>query len=288
VATGAIGARELERQGRLQIESVVFELLSWHDGFFSFEEGPVSGAVIEVPVQVSTESLLMEGARRIDEWSRMGDRVPNVGVVPVLATVPDQHPTLLDLLPSEWEVLAAIDGNSDLRGIAANLGRSEFDVAKVVYGLLSTGVVELNGRSHSGSASAVANVDADKSLEGARSALASGRAEEALTGARSVIGVRPTSTEARLIAARALRRLKRLGEAAEELRHAAEISPDHPDIHLELGYAALDKGDFDSAVDSWKRYLERAPAANGDTIRIREALASANFLRGLLEGQRSG
>jgi Flp pilus assembly protein TadD len=157
-----------------------------------------------------------------------------------------------------------------------------------VYGLLSTGVVELNGRSHSGSAPAVVTVDVDKSLEAARSALASGRAEEALTSARSVIGVRPESTEARLVAARALRRLKRLGEAAEELRHAAEISPDHPDIHLELGYAALDKGDFTSAVDNWKRYLEQAPSAAGDAIRIREALASANFLRGLLQGHSSG
>ena len=31
-------AAELERQLRLQIESVVFELMSWREGFFSFEE----------------------------------------------------------------------------------------------------------------------------------------------------------------------------------------------------------------------------------------------------------
>jgi hypothetical protein len=288
VAVGAIGARELERQGRLQIESVVFELLSWHDGFFSFEERPVGDAGIEAPVQVSTESLLMEGARRIDEWSRMADRVPNVGVVPVLATVPDQHATLLDLLPSEWEVLAAIDGGTDLRGIAANLGRSEFDVAKVVYGLLSTGVVALNGRLHSGSVSPAVGFDADRALEAARAALGSGRAEEALNSARLVIGARTASTEARLIAARALRSLGRLGEAAEELRRAAEVSPDDPDIHLELGYAALDKGDFTSAVANWKRYLDSAPPAAAATARIREALTSATLLRGLLEGHDRG
>src|SRR5438046_1149083 len=40
VETGAITQKELERQLRLQIESVVFELMSWHEGFFSFEERP--------------------------------------------------------------------------------------------------------------------------------------------------------------------------------------------------------------------------------------------------------
>ena len=33
---GVIGAKELEREVRAQIEAVVFELLSWRDGFFRF------------------------------------------------------------------------------------------------------------------------------------------------------------------------------------------------------------------------------------------------------------
>src|SRR5579872_3302789 len=50
---------------------------------------------------------------------------------------------MLDLLPSEWEVLTMIDGQTDLRQIASNLARSDFDIAKVVYGLVSTAVVTL-------------------------------------------------------------------------------------------------------------------------------------------------
>jgi hypothetical protein len=44
VELGAISARELERQVRLQVEAVVFELMSWNEGFFSFEEADASGA----------------------------------------------------------------------------------------------------------------------------------------------------------------------------------------------------------------------------------------------------
>src|SRR5690242_1805269 len=85
VRSGAIAQRELERQLRLQIESVVFELMSWREGFFSFEETPRDAMPRDTRISVSTESLLMEGARRIDEWSRIADVIPNLDVVPELA-----------------------------------------------------------------------------------------------------------------------------------------------------------------------------------------------------------
>lgn len=143
VALGLMTAREVERQMRLQIEAVVFELMSWSEGNFRFEDGLSDDALREASTPLGTEALLMEGARRIDEWSRIADRVPNLSVVPDLAPTDADHPALLDLLPQEWKVLAAIDGNTDLRSIAALLAMSEFDVARVVFGLVSTGVVLL-------------------------------------------------------------------------------------------------------------------------------------------------
>src|SRR5256714_2008586 len=142
---GAVTPKEIERQLRMQIEGVVFELMSWREGFFSFEERPASDLTNtrEARIRVSTESLLMEGARRIDEWSRIADKVPSLSVVPILAPVEDDRASVLDLLPHEWEVLMMIDGTRDLRGIAAGLGRSEFEIAKIAYGLVSTGVVGL-------------------------------------------------------------------------------------------------------------------------------------------------
>ena len=139
---GIISAKELEREVRSQVETVVFELLSWSEGFFRFDDGGTpehEGSI----VSISTESLLMEGARRIDEWSRIADRVPSLACVPVLAPVSENGSPRMDLLPREWEVLAMIDGAQDLRQISEALVRSDFDVARIVYGLVSTGVVEL-------------------------------------------------------------------------------------------------------------------------------------------------
>ncbi len=143
VALGLVTTKEIERQMRLQIEAVVFELMSWREGFFRFEEGLAEDLLREATVPISTESLLMEGARRIDEWSRIGDRVPNLSVIPELSPGDTDHPAMLDLLPQEWQVLAAIDGAHDLRAIAATVAMSEFEVARIVYGLVTTGVIVL-------------------------------------------------------------------------------------------------------------------------------------------------
>ena len=280
---GAISARELERQVRLQIETVVFELMSWREGFFSFEERDVGNAQLEAAVHVSTESLLMEGARRIDEWSRIADKVPHLGVIPILAAVNEMHATQLDLLPNEWEVLAIIDGANDLHGIAAALGRSEFDVAKVVYGLLTTGVVELRGgRGTPVAVQATAAPDPARYLTLAEAALADGLYDEALNSARSAIAADPRAPAARLMAARALRKLKRHAEAADELRRAAEADPKHPHIQLELGLAALCQGDFRGAVQIWRQYLEAAPE-EAEATEVREAVDSAARLDRFVE-----
>ncbi|MHB1311088.1 MAG: DUF4388 domain-containing protein [Gemmatimonadaceae bacterium] len=143
IDAGAVSARDVEQFVRRQAEAVVFELMSWREGHFRFEESSPQDFPENPSVAVSTESVLMEAARRIDEWSRIADRVPSLTHIPEFSEEAEGHSGQLDLLPSEWEVLTMIDSARDLRRIALELGRSDFDVAKVVYGLVSTGVVKL-------------------------------------------------------------------------------------------------------------------------------------------------
>ncbi|HEX6574910.1 MAG TPA: DUF4388 domain-containing protein [Gemmatimonadaceae bacterium] len=142
VSQGAVTRRDVDKYMRMQIESVVFDLFSWNEGTFSFADGSDDSVQMDAAVRVSIESLLMEGARRIDEWSRMKDRIPGAHVVPRLAES-NESESYIDLHPSEWEVLALIDGNHSLRDIATELAVSEFEVAKTVYGLLSTELIEV-------------------------------------------------------------------------------------------------------------------------------------------------
>ena len=147
VAHGAVTRRDVDRYMRLQIENVVFDLFSWNEGTFSFADGSDDAVKMDAAVRVSIESLLMEGARRIDEWSRMNDRIPGAHVVPRLAEQRGESDSYIDLHPAEWEVLALVDGGHSLRDIATELTVSEFEVAKIVYGMLSTELIEVASQS---------------------------------------------------------------------------------------------------------------------------------------------
>jgi hypothetical protein len=283
VQCGALSRKELERQMRLQIESVVFELMSWREGFFSFEERTPDELPVAAEIHVSTESLLMEGARRIDEWSRIADKIPSLSVVPTLAPVDDRQPTQIDLLPDEWEVLTMIDGKRDLRAIATVLGRAEFDIAKVVYGLATTGVVEVRSPDRRTSGGHRAASEWTERLESARRSLAAGQFDEALAAAAAVRAADPTRTEARVLVARALTRMGRHGEAVDELRRAVRADPRAPDVHRELGFAAARVGDFATALASWEEYL-RSAGAGRVADRVRAAADAVRHLVTELEG----
>jgi tetratricopeptide (TPR) repeat protein len=281
VLARVITQKELERQLRMAIENVIFELMSWREGFFSFEECSVTGVEVDARIRISTESLLMEGARRIDEWSRIADKVPSLSVVPVLAPVEDDRASVLDLLPHEWEVLMMIDGERDLRGIAGSLGSSEFDIARIAYGLLTTGVVVLRP-SERMSVHTTAVEDAESELARGREALLAGRPEEALSEARRLIEAGEDSTDVRLLAAKALARLSRHQDAVDELRRAVRADPITPEVHLELGFAAVRVGDFANAHASWEHFLRLAPNAE-NVGRVRAGLEILTRLQHVLE-----
>ncbi len=75
VETGAVPAQTLETVIRKQIEEIIYDLLSWEEGFFNFELGEVAPKdKIEIDTQefllrsgLSAEYLLMEGTRILDE-----------------------------------------------------------------------------------------------------------------------------------------------------------------------------------------------------------------------------
>lgn len=284
VSIGALAPKELERQVRLQVEAVVFELMSWREGHFSYSEGLLGEIPVDALTSISTESLLMEGARRIDEWARIAHKVPHLDMVPALAAIDELHPSLLDLLPHEWEVLSLIDGRADLRTIATSLGTSDFDVARIAYGLLSTGVIELKEAPRA-VARAAAEAAADQNaLSAARQALRERRLPDALRLATDAVAAAPDSLEARLVLARVLLEERRDIEAEDEVRRAQDIDPSSTLPLLERGRIAARRGALKDAVDAWHRYLATQPSSGSPaSAQVRDAADLATRLDRMLE-----
>lgn len=123
--------------GAISGEEAVYVLAIWKDGDFQFIAGEPSP---EQTITKSNTNLLMEAARRIDEWRVLARKVPSVDMVPELTASTSEQITLD---PQEWKLVTIIDGNRTISEIAHQMGSSPFDVAKVLYGLVTAELVEL-------------------------------------------------------------------------------------------------------------------------------------------------
>src|SRR5574341_351873 len=287
VEMGAITERELERQVRQQIEEVVFEMMSWQEGYVSFIEGPLPPFAGDGAVRLPTEALLMEGARRIDEWSRIESKIPHLDVVPALPPAEQASEGLLDLLPSEWEVLAAIDGERSIRGIAALLGRTEFDVAKIVFGLSAAGIVMLAERRPSRRGELAQLEEVGELVQRGTAALAAKDLDGARAAAQAAVDRNAHDPAAHVLLGRVALALRREAEAEEHFRRALRLDAMLADAHRWLGQALALQGRFGEAVEWWQRWLQLcagSAAHAAEVDRVQEAVHAAQTLEMLLRG----
>jgi Tfp pilus assembly protein PilF len=284
VAIEAITRRELERCVRAQVEEVVFELMSWSEGYFSFVEGPVDARGIEAVASIPTEALLMEAARRIDEWSRIEARIPHLGVVPRIRPAEDGAGAPLDLVPFEWEVLAAVDGQRSVREVADAVGRSDFDVARTIYGLASAGIVVVDEPEGAPSPAPAQTASPAARVE---EHLAMGDLESARVAAEEAIAADPDRPEPWAALGRALLGMRRYEEAEDALSQALHRDPVRPTPRRLLALAQAAQGRFADAVGTWDRWTRLQPKSDeeegraAEVNRLRQAAAALmDALRG--------
>ncbi len=120
-------------------EEAVYALAIWSQGEFKFEPGI---ATQQRTISKSNTKLLMEAARRLDEWRVLSKKIPSVDMVPEFVVLENREGQI-NLNTSEWMILSKIDGGRSVKAIAQATGLSVFDAAKILYGLIATGLIRL-------------------------------------------------------------------------------------------------------------------------------------------------
>lgn len=121
------------------ILDVVYLLFTWTDGMFHFEPNELPSED-RITVAVDLENVIMEGSRRVKEWERLQDELPDLN----MALKFTDHPMRdVKLSVEEWRVISFINPRNTIRRIAEANSMSEFQIRKIVYGMLAAGLVEL-------------------------------------------------------------------------------------------------------------------------------------------------
>lgn len=125
--------------GDLIGEEAIYALAIWNAGEFQFNPGEEPD---RQTITKSNTNLLMEAARRLDEWRVLSKKIPSVEYVPELLARENRHEQVT-LNPQEWMLITKIDGQRSIIDIGRALNMSSFDVAKILYGMITGELVSL-------------------------------------------------------------------------------------------------------------------------------------------------
>jgi hypothetical protein len=138
VMIDVISESDLQRLMRLKAEEEIYDIFLWNDGEFYFVDDELPQQEM-IPLQVDVTGIIMEGTRRVDEWARIREIVPNEAVIPVLLKEVDAT----DLEEVEEPIVRAIDGKRTIAELVLESRSSEFMVSSTVSALVRHGFVKL-------------------------------------------------------------------------------------------------------------------------------------------------
>jgi pSer/pThr/pTyr-binding forkhead associated (FHA) protein len=117
----------------------MFRILTWNTGSFELEP-PDEKTVLE-EIEDSTEGLLMEGMRQLDEFRRIEGELPAANVTLSIAS-PLEAP-LKDLKPTELELLQLIHNVGRMPLVLDRSPRTDLETATGLLSLMQKGYVAL-------------------------------------------------------------------------------------------------------------------------------------------------
>ena len=138
---GKVEPKTLETVLRQQVEDEIFDLLTWPKATFEFREGDMEDSWFDgddhrqLKLFFNVNDLLLEAARRADEWRRLEKILPGPDSVIERAMDSDPGSPL-------W---GRIDGQRTLRQVAEASGMSLLPAAQQVAAWIQEGLVQLPG-----------------------------------------------------------------------------------------------------------------------------------------------
>jgi hypothetical protein len=127
---------------RHHILDVAYKLFTWVEGLFRFDANQVpSSDRITVPIDL--ESVILEGSRRLQEWEHLQEEFPDLDIRLQFPESPNDRLQNVNLTIDEWRVVSFVNPRNSVRQIAKASNLSDFQIRRIVYGMIQAGLVEV-------------------------------------------------------------------------------------------------------------------------------------------------
>jgi len=256
VGMAVISQADLERYMRVQIEESVYYLFTWTQGTFNFE-ADVRPERQDFLVSITPESLLLEGARRVDEWSLIEKKIPGFDLIFVV----DRDRLAISeakLTDTQQRILPLLDGSRDVNHVIEDSGLGEFEIGKALYGLITAGFVHRAGRTASAADAQITDARVEEHRNLGIAFYKTGMLDEATREFRRVAELRSGEANAHFYIGLVALKQARWREAMDALRLAAEKGGSRPAVFHNLGFAYEQLGRLEEAEAAYGEAATRA------------------------------
>jgi len=143
VQAGLLTKLDLDQLVSNHVKDVVERLFAVVDGVFRFDPNVLPDDRLMADPPINLDNIIMEGTRRLRESEKLQEELPNLDVTLRFTDRPDARLRNVNLSVDEWRVVSYINPKNSIRQIMQANGMSEFQIRKIVYGMLQAGLVEL-------------------------------------------------------------------------------------------------------------------------------------------------
>jgi hypothetical protein len=141
IETNRVKKDQIESVLKEQISDTIYRLMGWDRGLFKFYEGKFPTEE-DVTLSLSTENLILEGARRADEMNRLKAKLPEFSSRLQLKTLMGDIPIDLRLIAADWNTMALCDGYRDISRILGDSGNDPVETLKSLIRLMAANLIE--------------------------------------------------------------------------------------------------------------------------------------------------
>jgi hypothetical protein len=141
--TGYVSQDDIVQSVKSYMLDIVYTLFSWSEGEFQFDQNTLPSED-RIAVPINLENVILEGSRRIQESELLENELPDLNSVALRFTEnPDTRLRDVNLSVEEWRVISFINPRNTVKQIAQSNGMDDFQIRKIVYGMLQAGLIEL-------------------------------------------------------------------------------------------------------------------------------------------------
>ena len=142
IQAGYVTQSDIIQSVRQHVLGIVYKLFTWADGLFRFDANKLPPAT-HITIPIDLESVIMEGSRRLKEWEVLQEELPNLDISLRFTDRPDARLRNINLTVEEWRVVSFINPRNSIRQIARANSLSDFEIRRIIYGMLQAGIVEI-------------------------------------------------------------------------------------------------------------------------------------------------